>query len=393
MRESVHGSPPRRRSARAIVDKEPVKPIRILVLSTIPEEGASVRFRIYQFIPALEASGFHVTVRPFYTREFFKILYQPGRYFCKVLYFIQEAVNRLRLMVKKEDFDLFLVHREAVPLGPPIIEMALAGMERRALVYDFDDAIYLPNVSEANRLLGIMKWPRKVPDIIRASDWVMAGNEYLAQYARSYNNSVTMIPTCVDTRKFVPREDGVSSQEVPIVGWIGSPTTVPYLLGLQKVLARVAASHRFLLRVSGSVGALAMPGVQVANVPWSLKEEVSLFNTCDIGIYPLWDDPWTRGKCGFKAIQFMACGVPVVAAAVGVNREIIQDGVNGFLAYSEAEWEEKVGWLLSVPGLGEKLGRAGRETIMERYSLAIQAPLLVSTLRGAIEKVKISARC
>ena len=362
-----------------------MRPVRVLVLSPVPEEGAGCRFRVCQYIPYLEAEGFRVTVSPFFTPEFFRVLYQKGRYLRKTYLFAKQALKRLGLLFNKVDCDLLFVYREAFPIGPPLIELALSRLEGRALIYDFDDAIYLPNVSEANRFVRLLKWPQKVSRIVRVSDCVVAGNQYLAQYARSYNKAVTVIPTCIDTTKFVPRTGGNSRGDNPVVGWIGSPTTVPYLLSLREVLRRAAGSHQFTLRVAGAGGVGQIPGVDVANVPWSIEQEASLFNTCDIGIYPLWDDAWTRGKCGFKSIQFMACGVPVVASAVGVNREIIQDGVNGFLAATEEEWVQKLGVLLSDPFLREKLGRAGRETVVERYSLVVHAPTMAAVLRSAIE--------
>lgn len=362
-----------------------VKRARALMLSTVPEGGASARFRVYQYLPTLEAGGFRVTVSPFFAPEFFQILYQGGKYFRKASLFLRQILKRGRLLVRLRDYDLFFVHREVLPVGPPIIESVLSRIEGRALVYDFDDAIYLPNVSDANRFVRLLKWSRKVPQIIRSSDSVVAGNHYLAKYARTYNSRVTVIPTCVDTTKFVPKQRGNSNGGPPVVGWIGSPTTASYLLGLRDVLRQVAGSHPLVLRVSGAGREVEFPGVVAANVPWSLKQEVFLFNTCDIGIYPLWDDVWARGKCGLKAIQFMACGVPVVAAAVGVNREIIEDGVNGFLAATEAEWVEKLGWLLSDPRLREKLGQAGRRTVEERYSLNVHAPTMTAVLRSAID--------
>lgn len=364
-----------------------MRSVRMLALSPVPEAGASARFRVYQYIPLLESLGFQVAVSPFYTPELFRILYDGGKYFWKAALFMLQSLKRWQLLVQGMDYDLFFVHREILPFGPPVFELALSRIKRRGLVYDFDDAIYLPNVSEANRCFSRLKWPQKVPGVIRASNRVVTGNEYLAEYARAYNGSVTVIPTCVDTSKFVPRDCAGSNGKQPVVGWIGSPTTVSYLLTLREVLRRLACSRRFTLCVSGANRALEFPGVKVADVPWSMAEEVSLFNRCDVGIYPLWDDAWTRGKCGFKAIQFMACGVPVVAGAVGVNREIIQDGVNGFLATNEAEWEEKLGYLLADPGLRRKLGRAARETIQERYSLAVHGPTLAALLRSAVDAV------
>jgi len=226
-------------------------------------------------------------------------------------------------------------------VGPALVERLLTSGNRPPVVFDFDDAIFLPSVSDANRLIGASKRPQKVATIIRRSRHVIAGNAFLAEYARRFNPAVTVIPTCVDTTRFMPAAPP-AVHDAPIVGWIGSPTTASYVRRLAPVLQRVRAQHRFTLRVSGGGAPLAIDGVEVDNIDWSLDREVELFNGCDVGVYPLTDDEWSKGKCGFKAIQFMACGVPVVAAAVGVNREIIQDGVHGFLASTDAEWIEKL---------------------------------------------------
>jgi glycosyltransferase involved in cell wall biosynthesis len=211
---------------------------------------------------------------------------------------------------------------------------------------------------------------------------VIAGNQFLADYALRFNGAVTVIPTCVDTDKFVPRRDrgAASAADRLVIGWIGSPTTATYLAGIADVLRRVAERRPFTLRVSGVDEPFGIAGVDVVNVPWSLDAEVSLFNECDVGVYPLTDDEWSRGKCGFKAIEFMACGVPVVAAAVGVNREIIQDGVNGFLASTGDEWIDKLGRLLSDPDLRRRMGAEGRRTIEARYSLHVHAPALARAI-------------
>ncbi|HVZ23082.1 MAG TPA: glycosyltransferase, partial [Vicinamibacterales bacterium] len=171
-----------------------------------------------------------------------------------------------------------------------------------------------------------------------------------------------------------------------VIGWIGTPTTAPYLKSLEPVFERLASRHPFEVRVSGSGAPLTFAGVTTTNERWSLEREVELFNTCDVGVYPLNDDEWEKGKCGFKAIQFMACGVPVVAAAVGVNREIIQDGVNGFLASTERDWAQKIGRLLGDAELRQRLGAAGRRTIEEKYSLAVNAPRLAALLRDVVDR-------
>ncbi|MGQ0732736.1 MAG: glycosyltransferase family 4 protein, partial [Acidobacteriota bacterium] len=278
-------------------------------------------------------------------------------------------------------------YREAYPIGPPLLERRLA---RRGvpLVYDFDDAVFLPNTSEANRVIGSFKNPGKVAEILRLSTHVIAGNAYLADYARQHAAHVTTIPTCVDTAVWTPRTDARDESSPLVIGWIGTPTTTPYLLDLGEILAEVARSHAFTLRVSGSLQPVSIPGVSIENVPWTLPGEVGLFNTCDIGIYPLPDDPWTRGKCGFKAIQFMSCAVPVVASPVGVNREIVHDGVDGLLASTPDEWARALGRLLDDRDLRHRLGLAGRQAIMRDYSLSANAPRLVAVFDDVIGGVQ-----
>ncbi len=367
------------------------KTMRVLALSPIPEEGAGCRFRIAQFMPYLEAAGIHVTLRSLFTPEFFRLVYKRGHYVRKAMSFAGLSLRRLDSLRDVSRFDVVFIYREIFPIGPAIIERLLTMRGRPPVVFDFDDAIFLPSVSDANRLIATLKTPRKVDTIIRRSDRVIAGNAFLADYARRLNAAVTTIPTCVDTTRFVPSldaasENGSGRSRDLVVGWIGSPTTAAYIRGLEPVLRRVRERHPFVLRVSGAGDTLQIPGVTVDNAAWSLDREVELFNTCDVGVYPLTDDEWSKGKCGFKAIEFMACGVPVVAAAVGVNREIIEDGVNGLLASTEDEWVEKIGRLLSDPDLRRRLAAAGRRTIEERYSLDVNAPKLAAALRGVVER-------
>jgi glycosyltransferase involved in cell wall biosynthesis len=365
--------------------------ICVLALSPIPEEGAGCRFRIAQFIPYLESVGINVTLNSLFTPEFFRLVYKPGHYLQKAATFAALSVKRLDSLRDSSRFDLILIYREMFPIGPAFFERLLAARRRPPIVFDFDDAISLRSVSDANQLIAALKQPGKVASIIRHSDHVIAGNEYLADYARRFNPTVTMIPTCVDTDRFVPAvkavqpDTAVPAREL-VVGWIGSPTTALYIRGLASVLRRVRERHPFVLRVSGTGDPLTIPGVEVDNRTWSLQGEVELFNTCDVGVYPLVDDEWSKGKCGFKAIQFMACGVPVVAAAVGVNRTIVRDGTNGFLASTEDEWVEKLSRLLSDAALRRRLAVAGRRTVEEGYSLRVNAPTLAATLRTVVER-------
>jgi glycosyltransferase involved in cell wall biosynthesis len=363
------------------------EPIRVLALSPIPEEGAGCRFRIAQFIPYLASVGIEVTLDSLFTTEFFRLVYKPGHYAQKAATFAALSLRRLDSLRDSSRYDLILLYREIFPIGPAFIERLLAARRRPPLVFDFDDAIFLPSVSDANRLIAALKQPQKVATIIRHSDHVITGNGYLADYARRFTAAVTTIPTCVDTDSFVPLSEMQTTSappREPVIGWIGSPTTASYIRGLASVLKRVRERHPFVLRVSGAGVPLTIPGVSIENRPWSLANEVELFNTCDIGVYPLADDEWSKGKCGFKAIEFMACGVPVVASAVGVNRTIIQNGTNGFLASTEDEWVEKLSRLLSDIELRRRFAAAGRRTIEDGYSLRVNAPTLAATLRAVV---------
>lgn len=373
-------------AARTRSDRPVVKPLRVLALSPIPEEAAGCRFRIAQFVPYLQSVGVEVTLRSLFDADFFNLVYKPGHYVRKTLGFTRLSLKHLGALNGLSTFDAIFLYREMFPIGPALVERLLAIRRRPPIVFDFDDAIFLPNVSDANRFIRALKSPGKVAAIIRRSDHVIAGNDYLAAYARRFSRAVTVIPTCVDTEAFVPSvracsSNGSDGSRAAIVGWIGSPTTAFYVRGLAKVLQRTRQVHPFQLRISGAGQPIEIPGVPIEQPTWSLGEEVRLFNTCDVGIYPLFDDEWSKGKCGFKAIEFMACGVPVVASAVGVNREIIQDGVNGFLASTDDEWVEKLGKLLASPELRRRFGDAGRRTIESRYSLRVQAPMLARTLR------------
>jgi glycosyltransferase involved in cell wall biosynthesis len=356
---------------------------RILALSPIPEEGAGCRFRVTQFRPWLERAGFSLDVHPLFDAAFFKLVYQPGHYAGKATALLRRTLDRLRVMRRRDAYDLVLLYREAYPIGPPWLErrLARAGIP---LVYDFDDAVYLPNTSDANRIISSLKNPAKFGEIVRLCRHVIAGNTHLAGVARQYNDAVTVVPTSVDTDTWIPDPGRRGESALPVIGWIGTPTTAQYLQDLGPVLQDLAREHQFVLRVSGSLSPVAFTGVTVENVPWRLDKEVELFNTCDIGVYPLPDDEWTRGKCGFKAIQFMACSVPVVAAPVGVNREIIADGVSGLLADNPRAWKEKLSALLARPDLRASLGREGRATIQARYSLAAHAPTLVQVFEQVV---------
>ncbi len=342
-------------------------------------DAASSRYRVYQYLPYLQSHGVEIEVRPFVdSAEFFDLVYRAGHVGRKALYTLRSYARRWLDLIDLKDFDLVFVHKESLPYGPAIFERAAAA--RLPLVFDFDDAIYLPNTSQANRWLSWLKQPGKTAEIIHLSRAVIAGNAVLQSYAFQFNPVVHVIPTPIDTTLYTPRPTPRAQSEI-VIGWMGSHSTQPYLHLLDGALQTLHQRYKLQVRVIG--GEYALPGVNVVCRPWQLENELSDLHGFDIGVMPMPDNPWTQSKCGFKALQYMAAGLPAAASPVGVNREIIQDGQNGLLANSEAEWVAALTELIENPSRRQALGESGRATVEARYSLNIHAPRMLEILQAA----------
>ncbi len=356
----------------------------MLALATNPVDGASTRFRVEQWRDHLRAEGVELQLEPFYPLSASGFVYQEGRALAKIRQFSEGAARRVDLLRKLPALaDVLFVHREAFPLGWSVL---LNRIERfpGAIIYDYDDALFVPQRSGR----GILEWVERVDTparLMRISDVVLAGNPFLAEYARRFSDRVILLPTCIDTDRFKPREH-LQSQGRCTVGWIGSHSTAKYLQGLIPALERAAACVPFDLYVVGGPVPISAKGIGVVQAPWSLDREVEDFQRCDIGVYPLWTDEWSQGKSGFKAIQFMACGILVIASPVGVTRDIIQTGVNGLLSSTVEEWASTLVRLVSDLGFRMALGAAGRRTIERRYSVTTQAFTFTSAVREAIAR-------
>ena len=361
---------------------------RILFLATHPKEIASTRYRVLAYDPRMRQEGYETQFQPFFPSEALGALYASRQWPAKASWLLKGARKRWETL-RAGCYDLVFIHRELFPLGIAA-GMTLLGEELRRtkcpLVYDFDDAVFLPH--RKNRgLAGKLENARSVRDLIAGSQQIIAGNSFLAEYAKRLNSHVSCIPTPVDTTRYFPPA-GRKTNGMPTLGWIGSPSTAKYLQGLLPVFGRLARTHRFRLKIIGAGTRFSVPGVDLDQRPWDLATEAEEFRTCDIGVYPLWNDEWSLGKCGYKALQFMASGVPVVASAVGMNEEIISRGTNGLLASSEEEWAGRLIELLESPPLRKRLAEAGRDTIEERYSLAKLSPRFLT----AIEETLSSGR-
>ena len=344
--------------------------MRILFLVPYPAGRApSQRFRFEQYLDALLAAGHTYHLAPFISVATWNILYQPGRAGAKALGILGGFARRLVLLFRVSRYDFVFVHREAAPVGPPVFEWIISKMLGKKLIYDFDDAIWLANTSEANKIAAGVKWHHKVADICRWAHKNSCGNAYLADYARQFNPRAIVNPTTIDT---IHLHNQVRDQAAPgrlVIGWTGTHSTLKYLDQVVPVLAKLEAEGLdFEFRVISNQPP-AFPLSSLVYLPWRKATEIADLLSFHVGLMPLEDDPWAKGKCAFKALQYMALGVPALVSPVGMNTEVVQHGQNGFVCATSAEWEASLRQLLADASLRQRLGTAARATIKQRYSV------------------------
>jgi glycosyltransferase involved in cell wall biosynthesis len=357
--------------------------MRVLALvPSIRDTSPGQRYRIEQWQSRLEQSGVEITLAAFEDQRLRDILYAKGHWLGKGIGVSKALARRLSTIGQSKAFDLVYLFREAALIGPSIFER-LVKLSRVPLVFDFDDAIFVRYRSPANGWLSALKAPGKTRTICRLASHVMVGNDYLAEYARRYNRNVTVIPTTIDTDVY--RVKLVRESATPVIGWTGSYSTIQHLDLLRPILCELARRQRFRLRVIGASD-YKLEGVDIEVVPWRSHTEAHDLAEADIGIMPLPNDPWSRGKCGCKALQYMGLGIPAVCSPVGMNTDLIRDGDNGFLANNQNEWITKLTLLLRFPELRKKLGLAGRKTVEERFSASSQVPRVHEVFRSVIDR-------
>ncbi len=354
------------------------------VLALVPYPTGRVpgqRYRIEQWAPHLRRLGVDVTLAPGLSPAAYERLQRPGGLAAKAAGLLAAHARRRRELRKLGGFDVAYVYRETVPGRSDWCERQLAA--RLPFVLDFDDAIYLPAVSPANAAFAWLKDPDKAARLCRMARRVMVGNDTLAAWAASRSTAVDVVPSTIDTDVYVPApRDTAGAGRLPVIGWTGSATTVPYLEALGPVLERVRQQRAFELRVIGGQPRLA-PALAARVVPWRAETEVADLQSLDIGLMPLSDDAWSRGKCGMKALQYMALAVPPVVSPVGVNATIVRHGENGLHGTTEDQWVAALVRLLDDPPLRARLGAEARRTVEARYSARVLVPRVAAILREA----------
>lgn len=349
----------------------------------------SQRFRIEQWMPYLAAQGIQVELLPFADARLMRLMYQPGRWAAKAAGIGGAFWRSARRVASARQYDAVLIHRAVSIAAPAVLERVLACLGR-PVIFDFDDAIYALHISEGNRAFGWLKCPGKTAAICRLSHHVVVGNAYLAAYARRHAPRVSVIPTSVDTEHYAPATRRPPNDKV-IIGWTGSATSQTHLEAFTDVLARLVQIPGVELRIVSNRRP-ELPGIEHAWRPWSPATEVGEIAQFDIGIMPMPDDVWAKGKCALKALQYMALGIPAVCSAVGTNCEVIEHGRNGMLASTAVEWLAHLEALIHSASHRRRLGRAARRTVEARYSMRRSADLFATVVRDTVSSLRGSDR-
>ncbi len=368
--------------------------MNVLGLCSYPVESASTRYRLLQFVGPLAERGVDLHVSPFLSSESYKTLHQPGNVLLKALGMARPSLRRLLQSFQARKYDLLFVQREAMFFGPAFFERLFRAVGNVPLALDLDDATYVPYISPTyGRLGSAFKFFGKADSLIRQARVVTCGNQIIAEYVEGKGTPARVIPTVVNTDEFCPAEKNTEkSSDLPVIGWIGSSSTFPFLEHLFPVLQQLAKKHRFILKIVGAGRARLEAGeLAIEDLPWNLEREVSDFRSLDIGLYPLIPNEmvkmeWIVGKSGFKAIQYMAVGIPFVMSPAGVCAEMGEPNRTHFNAVSDEDWYNALDRLLSDEDLRKKMGAEGRKYSLRHYTIPLQVEALIDAFNFACKK-------
>jgi len=340
--------------------------------------GASSRMRLMQYNPWLESAGIDVEISPLFSDEYVLGLQHNRRHAGDI---VRAYLARLQRLLQRGKFDLIWIEKEILPWLPAWVEFMLLS-RRVPYVLDYDDAFF--HLYDLHPR-AVVRWllAGKHPALMRKAALVIAGNNYLADFARKAGaGRVEIIPTVVDLDRYVNlRHNRSDKGPMPCIGWIGQRASAMNLMKYKEVFLRLSDEGRACFSAVG-IDAQSL-GLPMKSVEWREETEVENIADFDIGIMPLVDAPFERGKCGYKLIQYMACALPVVASPVGVNSDIVEHGINGFLADTAGEWERSLRMLLDDSELRHRMGLAGRQKVEREYCIQVTGPRLAALLKDA----------
>lgn len=358
-------------------------PIKVCALMLYPYHAVpGQRFRIEQWEPYLKTEGIEIDYYSFADKQLVDTMPKRGKLFSKIVGLIRGSIGRLGHLFILSRYDVIVIYRAAAIVGPAFFERVIK-LFRRPVILDFDDAIWLTDTAETNRAFGWAKFSGKTGSICRLSTSVTVGNSFLADYARQFNDNVHIVPTSIDTDHYKPSTEKRENARRVVVGWTGSSTSQAHLEAFESTLADLLRERDVEIRVL-SDRKPAFKGIPHTWRPWTIASEIDEISQFDIGIMPLADDDWARGKCAFKALQCMSLGIPTICSDVGANRDVIDHGKNGFLATTATDWIESFIALIDDPDLRGQLGIAARKTIVNKYSMKNSSQLFADVIKSLV---------
>jgi glycosyltransferase involved in cell wall biosynthesis len=365
--------------------------MKILFLTPYPlKVSPSQRFRFEQYFEILSKAGHSYQTQSFLDSKNWKLFYDPGSSLQKAVALIKGFIKRIYALIIADSFDFIFIHREVTPLGAPIFEWVIAKVLKKRIIYDFDDAIWLTDRKMESKLLLFLKWRSKVASICNWSFFVSGGNPYICAYASQFARNVKNNPTTIDTLWLHnPTLYKVKKNSEKItIGWTGSHSTLKYLKTIESELIQLEQIHPHLefLIIADQKPDLALRNLRF--LPWSIDTEIMNLMLMDIGLMPLPDDAWTKGKCGFKALQYMAMEIPTVVAPVGVNSLIVVHGENGYHCNTSQEWMQYLTLLINDKTLREQMGKKGRQKVIAQYSVTSNQENFLSLFQNKLKPMR-----
>jgi glycosyltransferase involved in cell wall biosynthesis len=358
-----------------------------LGLCSYPVEAAATRYRLVQYVAPLAEKKINLTVNSFFNSAEFASLYQSGQAFRKLAGMLKPLSNRFRDVISAGKYDVLLIQREAMIIGPPLFEWLMKTVGKCPIVLDLDDATYVRYLSPTyGRLGSALKFFGKTDSLIEWSETVICGNRFIAEYVEKKGTKTVVVPTVVDTDTFCPIEK--SPKQSPVIGWIGTSSSFGLLETLFPVLQKLARKYDFTLKIIGSgKEKVEIDGVKTINADWKLEREIEDFQTLDIGLYPITavgnaSEDWLIGKSGFKAIQYMAVGIPFVVSPVGVCSEIGVENETHFAALTEDQWYDSLSVLLESFDRRREMGSKGRSYALGHFTVPQQTDKIAEVLQA-----------
>ena len=351
--------------------------MKVLYLTKYSRKGASSRLRSYQYFPFLEAADIYVTVKPFFDEYYIDMIYAKKKInpFKLLRYYFSRFLTLLTL----SKYDKIVIEKELFPYFFSWFERILHLLHINYIV-DYDDAIFHNYDLSKNKIIS-MFLKNKIYNVMKFSHCVVAGNNYLAEKAKKAGaKNIKIIPTVIDTNKYQVKDDYNSN--LVVIGWIGSPTTFQYLQSIMPILEHLTKNYNCEIHIVGAKAIGVTYHSSVKFIDWNEKEEVSFIKDFDIGIMPLNNTPWDLGKCSYKLIQYMGCGLPVIASAVGMNKEVVETGKNGYLVSDISQWEIYLIRLIESSVLRKQMGTNGRKKVETYFNVAQKANEWISLLKS-----------